>query len=245
MSGCNAGRIHSVQSLGTVDGPGLRSVVFMQGCPLRCAFCHNPDTWAPSGGQEVEPEVLADRLLRFQPYWKNGGVTVSGGEPLMQASFVTALFERLKREDVHTALDTSGCLSGPEVERLLDVTDLVLLDYKMTNARDYEAYTRCKMERVEQFLKGLQARRKTVWLRQVVIQGINDDEENLRRLAKVVLDHDCVQKVELLPFRKLCIEKYEALGIPFPFGDKPETAEEAVNRRTNRLNQLISEGKRT
>ena len=139
------GRINSIQTLGTVDGPGVRFVLFMQGCPLRCAYCHNPDTWDFSGGNEVSADEIFQKVKRYREYFgKEGGITVSGGEPTMQADFVRELFELCKKEGIHSALDTSGCVWNDKVEKLLSVTDLCLLDYKMTNNEDYLHYTKCE-----------------------------------------------------------------------------------------------------
>ena len=218
------GRINSIQTLGTVDGPGVRFVLFMQGCPLRCAYCHNPDTWNFDGGEEMSAQELMEKIKRYREYFgADGGVTVSGGEPTMQADFVCELFELCKKEGIHTALDTSGCIWNERVERLLDVTDLCLLDYKMTNDVDYLRYTKCEKTAVDRFLSELQARNIDTWLRQVVVKGINDNTESVRYLYDVADKHTCVKKVELLKFRKLCVPKYENLGIEFPFGNIPET----------------------
>lgn len=233
MSGCERGRVHSVQSFGTVDGPGIRFVVFLQGCPLRCACCHNPDTWDFAGGEERSVDELMEQIRRCRRYFgQRGGVTVSGGEPLCQAAFVRALFARCHAEGIHTALDTSGCVWNDEVAALLEETDLVLLDYKMTNDADYRRYTRCERAAAERFLHELQTRGMDTWLRQVIIPAINDNADNMRALAAVRDAHSCVKKVELLPFRRLCVEKYEQLGLVFPLADTPEpTAEqmEALN----------------
>jgi len=224
------GRIHSVQSLGTVDGPGLRSVVFFQGCPLRCACCHNPDTWDPAGGREVTVQQLAKQLLRFRDYWKNGGVTASGGEPLLQAGFVKSLFAVLKQEGVHTALDTSGCVWNAETDDLLDVTDLVLLDVKMPTEVLYGEYVGGSLSQTMDFLVKLQERKMPTWLRQVIIPDITDTEESLRMLWETEKRFSCVERTELLPFRKLCTEKYASMGIKFPLAHLPETASETVER---------------
>ncbi len=226
-----AGRINSIQTLGTVDGPGVRFVLFMQGCQLRCAYCHNPDTWDFAGGYEVTAEEIFEKVKRYREYFgKDGGITVSGGEPTAQADFVRELFEMCKSVGIHTALDTSGCIWNESVERLLDVTDLCLLDYKMCNAEDYEKYTRCKKSSVDFFLSELQKRSIDTWLRQVIVKGINDSAESVNYLYGVADAHPCVKKVELLKFRKLCAPKYENLGIEFPFGNLPETAEEDIKR---------------
>ena len=177
------GRIHSFQSLGTVDGPGVRAVVFMQGCPLRCACCHNPDTWDLGGGKIVSAEEIFRKIQRLRAYFgKDGGVTVSGGEPLLQADFVAELFSLCRADGISCALDTSGCVYNESVERLLSLTDLVLLDYKYTNDTDYKKYTGMSMQTAEDFLARLDALGKRVWIRQVIIPTLNDIEESVRRL---------------------------------------------------------------
>lgn len=211
------GRIHSLQSLGTVDGPGVRCVVFMQGCPLRCICCHNPDTWDFSGGEETDSNELCRRILRFLPYFgNNGGLTVSGGEPLMQADFVCELFCKLKEHGIHTALDTSGCIMNDSVQRLLDVTDLVLLDHKWPTEAEYYTNARAHLADVEAFLSELNRRSIPTWLRRVIILGKTDSEASVMSLNETARNFQCVEKIELLPFRNLCQEKYDSLGIVFP-----------------------------
>lgn len=212
------GYIHSFQSLGTADGPGVRAVVFMQGCPLRCACCHNPDTWETSVGEKVSAEEIFKKVCRYKAYFsKKGGITVSGGEPLLQQSFVTSLFELCKSEGIHTALDTSGCILNKETERLLELCDLVLLDYKYTNENDYLKYTGMSLKQVDLFLDFLEGLKKPTVIRQVIIPKINDNKDSISRLFSLAEDHCCIEKIEMLPFRKLCVEKYRALGIPFRF----------------------------
>lgn len=232
------GRIHSFQSLGTVDGPGVRCVVFMQGCPLRCACCHNPDTWDFSAGEVTEVDELVKKTERFKSYIAKGGVTVSGGEPLMQAKFVTEFFKKLKLMGIHTALDTSGCVWNSDVEELLNYTDLVLLDYKYANPRDYLQYTKCEQNSVERFLQELEKRNVAAWLRRVIIPDLNDDEASTVQLRNVAERYKCVEKTELLPFRKLCVEKYKNMGIPFLLADTPEPSEETMEKLNNILNCL-------
>ncbi len=223
------GRIHSFQSLGTVDGPGVRAVVFLQGCPLRCACCHNPDTWELGGGKTQSAEEMFERIYRLRAYFgEHGGVTLSGGEPLMQAGFAAELFTLCRAAGINCALDTSGCILNDKVEHLLDLTDIVLLDYKYTNNEDYKHYTGCEKARVDAFLDILEQKGKRTWLRQVIIPELNDNAESLRRLYAVADAHKCVEKVELLPFRKLCTEKYTALGIPFVLADTPEADEAKI-----------------
>ena len=224
-----AGRIHSIQTLGTVDGPGVRFLVFMQGCPLRCDFCHNPDTWDKAGGSEVSAEEIFQKSTRYRAYFgKDGGITVSGGEPLLQAAFVRELFTLCKKAGIHTALDTSGCIWNEEVEALLAVTDLVLLDHKMPDEARYRAHIGCGVAASERFLAELNARAIPTWLRRVIVTGVNDTVEDNRALFALKSTHPCVEKIELLPFHKLCTTKYEQMGIPFPFGDKPATTKAQV-----------------
>lgn len=225
------GRVHSIQSLGTVDGPGVRAVLFLQGCPLRCPYCHNPDTWDTGGGTLMDTAEVLRRLLRYRGYFgKRGGVTVSGGEPLLQAAFVRELFDGLRREGVHTALDTSGCLMNGEVEKLLDVTDLALLDVKMSSDEAYRRHIGISLRQVMDFLMLLEEKGVSVWIRQVVVPGVNDTPDDMRRLQNLLEGFSCIKKVELLPFRKLCLEKYQQMGIAFPLQDVPEASIQDVAR---------------
>ncbi len=231
------GRIHSFQSLGTVDGPGVRFVVFMQGCPLRCGCCHNPDTWDPSSGTEYEASDVLKRILRCKDYFgKDGGVTVSGGEPLLQAEFVRELFMLCHENGISTCLDTSGCLLNDRIHALLDVTDRVLLDIKYTDEDSYRDFVGCSMDKPMAFLDELNRRQIPTWLRQVTIPGKSDDDANILRLKEIVQSHPCVDKTELLPFRKICQMKYDKMGIPFPFGNIPEPARDTMERLNSLLN---------
>lgn len=243
------GRIHSYQTLGTLDGPGVRFVAFLQGCPLRCAYCHNPDTWNlevsnlgvsnPAEGFLVTPEVLVTQALRYQNYFgPEGGITLSGGEPLLQSGFVKEVFTLCKEKKIHTTLDTSGCLLNPQVEEALTVTDLVLLDVKMTTQEEYQTHIGGSLIDTLAFLDALQTKGIPTWIRQVIVEGVNDTTENLTRLAAILQGKTCVQKVELLPFRKLCLEKYQTLGIPFPFINYPETAPATIHALTQTLHSL-------
>lgn len=219
------GSIHSCQSMGTLDGPGVRFLVFMQGCPLRCGYCHNPDTWDPEAYSiKATPGEVMDKVLRCRNYFgRDGGITVSGGEALMQAEFVKELFCLCQEAGIHTCLDTSGCIWNEETDRLLSVTDLVLLDIKMTSEEDYKKYTKGSLKQTLFFLDRLEERQIDTWIRHVVVPGFNDDKEDLDKLDVLVKDYKCIRQVDLLPFRKLCKEKYERMGIPFPF-DKYDEA---------------------
>lgn len=225
------GRINSIQTLGTLDGPGVRFVLFMQGCPLRCAYCHNPDTWDFTQGMEYTAEDIFQKVLRYKAYFGDtGGITVSGGEPLIQAEFVTELFKLCKENGIHTCLDTSGGMWSPKIKKLLEVTDLCLLDVKMTNPAYYEKYIHWKMEPVITFLEKLKAMNVPTWIRQVIVPDINDNYDNIRKLRMIKTNHPNVSKVELLPFRKLCVVKYENLGIKFPLTEYSETSKEEIDR---------------
>lgn len=232
----SVGRIHSIQSLGAVDGPGVRFVVFLQGCPLRCHCCHNPDTWDVTGGQEQEAAALVKKALRYREYFgRDGGVTLSGGEPLLQAEFCEEFFRLCHQEGLSTCLDTSGILLTDPVKALLSHTDRVLLDIKYTGEELYRKYVGCSYQPVLDFLDYLDEQSIKTTLRQVIIPTVNDDEENIRRLREIARAHPCVDKVELLPFRKVCQVKYDELGISFPFGDKPEPTAE----RMAQLKQML------
>ena len=230
------GRVHSIQSLGTVDGPGIRFVVFMQGCNLRCKCCHNPDTWSGVGGTEYSPEEIVEKAMRYKSYFgKNGGVTVSGGEPLLQADFVREVFELCHKNGINTCLDTSGSIINDSALSLLEVTDRVLLDIKYTTEEDYRENVGCGIDPVLEFLSILDKKGIPVWIRQVIIPTVNDAEENISALKKIVSAHKCIEKVELLPFRKICQTKYELLGIEFPFGKMDEPSFEKMQQ----LNDLL------
>ena len=224
-----SGRIHSIQSMGTLDGPGVRFVIFAQGCPLRCKCCHNPDTWDPSGGKTYTPTELVTRALRFKEYFgEDGGVTVSGGEPLLQAEFVTELFKLCHEAGLNTCLDTSGCILTPAVKTLLTHTDRVLLDIKYTTDADYRAYVGCGMATPMAFLDYLTEQSIPATLRQVIIPSVNDTEEQVAVLGRIAATHPNVDKVELLPFRKICQVKYDSLGMEFPFAHIPEPTKERM-----------------
>lgn len=232
------GRIHSFQSMGAVDGPGVRCVVFMQGCPLRCAYCHNPDTWDFSGGTLQTPQELVTRILRFKPFIaKSGGVTVTGGEPLMQPEFVAELFYLLQQEGLHTALDTSCIGDLQKAKQVLQYTNLVLADLKFCTPQEYKTYCGGDMAQVQRFLQLVQEENIPLWIRHVVVPGLTDTPEHIRQLARMAGEYPNLEKVELLPFRKLCLEKYQAMGIPFPLASTPEMDEDALRQ----LNAIVKQ----
>ena len=225
------GQIHSIQTLGTVDGPGVRFVTFLQGCPLRCGCCHNPDTWDVNVGTAMTAADVVAKALRYRPYFgAEGGITLSGGEPLLQAEFVREVFALCRAEGIHTCLDTSGCILTEEVKAALALTDRVLLDIKYTNDEDYRRHVGCSLSRVKEFLAYLETVRIPTTLRQVTIPTLNDTAESVTALRDIAAAHLCVDGVELLPFRKMCQMKYDEMGVAFPFAHLPEpTAEEMAN----------------
>lgn len=217
------GYVNSLQTLGAVDGPGVRFVVFMQGCPLRCACCHNPDTWEIGTGKTCTAEEIANMAERYKEYFgENGGITISGGEPLLQAEFITELFKICHKKGINTCIDTSGCILNDSVKEMLKFTDHILLDIKYTNDEMYKKYVGCSLELPFKFLEYIEAKGIPCWIRQVIIPTLNDTEENIKALSEIVKKYSCIKKTELLPFKKLCTVKYDKLNIEFPLKDIPE-----------------------
>lgn len=229
------GYINSIQTLGTLDGPGVRFVVFLQGCNLRCGCCHNPDTWEIGAGTEYSAEILAEKCEHYREYFgKDGGITVSGGEPLLQAEFVKELFKICKEKGINTCLDTSGSILNENIKEMLKFCDRVLLDIKYTNDSDYREYVGCSIDSPLEFLEYLNEKNIPVTLRQVIIPTLNDDTQNIEKLREIIKKYPCIDKTELLPFKKLCSVKYEKLGIDFKFAHLPSpTAEQMKNIENN------------
>ena len=224
------GRIHSIQSLGTVDGPGVRFVAFMQGCNLRCKCCHNPDTWDMKCGNVYTPQQLVDKAVRYKEYFGDkGGITLSGGEPLLQPEFAKEVFILCHSLGINTCLDTSGCILNDSVKEVLKHTDRVLLDIKYTDDTLYREIVGCSLSSVLDFLSYLNEQGIPTTLRQVIIPTINDNEDNIKKLNAIASAHPCVDKIELLPFRKICTTKYDALNIEFPFLDIPEATSAIID----------------
>lgn len=231
-----SGRIHSVQSLGTVDGPGIRFVVFLQGCNLRCKCCHNPDTWEVNGGKEFTAEQIAEKASRYKEYFgEEGGITLSGGEPLLQSEFAREIFRLCHEKGINTCLDTSGSILNDSVRALLEETDRVLLDIKYTDDELYRENAGCSLEKPLEFLGYLNEKNIPVTLRQVVIPTLNDNEENILRFREIAGNNPCVDKTELLAFRKICQTKYDEMHIPFPFAHLPTPTSETMEK----LNKLL------
>lgn len=232
------GRIHSIESMGLVDGPGVRTVVFFQGCKLRCAYCHNPDTWAMDGGNEMTPEELLRKIMRFRPYFERsgGGVTFSGGDPLLQPEFLLEMLKLCKEKGIHTALDTAGYGFG-EYSEILKYVDLVLIDIKHVDDFGYKNLTGRSKHGLDQFLEELDKSNTKVWIRHVVVPGITDSAEHIEKLKGIIKEIKNVDKVELLPYHTMGVSKYEQLGIPY----RLENLEPMDKRYTKDLEKQLND----
>ena len=231
------GRIHSLESFGAVDGPGVRFVVFMQGCVLRCMYCHNPDTWCVTGGTEYTPEQVLERMTRNITFYKTGGITVTGGEPLLQIEFVTELFSLAKEQGIHTCIDTSGInFDARNAERmakfdaLIKVTDLFMLDIKSIDAHLHMKLTGAHNRSVLAFAKYLKDNGKKMRIRYVLVPTLTDNTEHLIALGKFLSDFDNIEKIEVLPYHTMGIPKYEALGIDYPLKGVDNATKEQADK---------------
>ncbi len=230
------GYVSSIQSMGTLDGPGVRFVVFMQGCSLACGCCHNPETRPLSGGTEYSAEEIAEKAAKYKGYFgKEGCITLSGGEPLLQAEFSAEIFKECKKRGINTCLDTSGCVLNDEVKELLSFTDRVLLDIKYPTDELYKKYVGCSIEAPIKFLKYLNEHKIPTTLRQVIIPTLNDTDENINFLREIIKKHPCIDKTELLPFKKICKSKYDNLGQAFPFENLPTPTAEQMKHLQSKL----------
>jgi pyruvate formate lyase activating enzyme len=224
------GRVHSIESFGTLDGPGIRYVLFLQGCPLRCLYCHNPDSRCGEAGKTVTAgEVLAD-ILTYRPFIRRGGVTLSGGEPLLQPDFACALLDGCREQRLHSAIDTSGAVPLSESRPALDRADLILLDIKALDDDLCQALTGASSRNTLATLDDCEASGRAVWLRHVVVPGYTLDDARLARLADHLLRYTCIRKVELLPFHKMGEYKWKALRIPYLLADTPAPTEDEMRR---------------
>lgn len=231
------GRVHSLESFALVDGPGVRFCVFLQGCRMRCKYCHNPETWSMQGGEEWTPQDLCAKVMRYRNYWgKDGGITVSGGEALLQMEFVTEFFRLAKEKDVHTALDTSGNPFQMEpdylkrFDELMKVTDLFLLDIKLMNTAKHKELTRWENQNILQLAQYLSDHGKEMWIRRVLVPGLTDDEEDLLALSAFIKKLKTVSRVEILPYHTLGLMKYDKLGISYPLEGYRTPTKEEVER---------------
>lgn len=229
MKNSSSASIDSIESFGLVDGPGIRCVVFFTGCKLRCKYCHNPEMWK-KGKENYTPEELVNKIKRYKPYFKNGGgVTFSGGEPLLHSDFIIETAKLLKKENIHIALDTAGVGNG-NYEELLKHIDLVILDIKHTSSQGYKNVTGAQINEVEEFIKVLNKANKPIWIRQVIIPEITDNEEYIDSLVKYLKNIKNIEKVEFIPFHRLGEEKYKVLKIPYPYNDKPDMNKQECER---------------
>lgn len=223
------GFIHSVETCGTVDGPGIRYVLFLNGCPLRCQYCHNPDAQGKPCGNETSAEDAFADVIKYKSFIRNGGLTISGGEPLMQPEFVYEMFKKAKAEGIHTTLDTSGFVGHKATDELLDLTDLVLLDIKSFSPMTYKYVTGVCVDQTLKFARRLDARGNKVWIRFVLVPGLTDTEKNIDGLAEFVATLGNVERVEILPFHKMGEDKYVRLGIPYNLKNTPTPTTAQVN----------------
>ena len=230
------GNIHSIESCGTVDGPGIRFVVCVQGCPMRCKYCHNPDSWSTETNQQMSVSEILEKYDGVKEFVKSGGLTVTGGEPLMQIDFVTELFKAAKAKNIHTALDTSGILfnkgNTAKIDELLKYTDLVLLDIKHINNEEHIKLTGLPNTNILEFAQYLSQKKLPMWVRHVVVPEITYNEKYLRELGEFIGKLRNVKALDVLPYHDMAIPKYENLGINYPLKDiKPLTKEEALKAR--------------
>ncbi len=240
------GYIHSTESFGSVDGPGVRFIIFVTGCPLRCQFCHNPDTWKMTDGEKTEVDALVKKALRCKPYWRNGGgITVSGGEPLMQIDFLIELFKQFKKEGVHTTIDTCGAPFTREepffskFEELMKYTDLLLVDIKHIDNEKHIELTGRPNENILDMMRYLSDIKKPIWIRHVLVPGMSDKDEYLIKTREFIDTLDNVERVEVLPYHTLGVSKWEQLGYEYKLKDvEPPTEERIIN-----ANKLLKTGK--
>jgi len=229
------GRLHSFESCGTVDGPGIRFIVFTQGCPLRCKYCHNPDTWKLKDAKyERTTDFVMNEILKYRNFFTNGGgVTVTGGEPLMQEDFVEDLFKKCKKEGIHTALDTSGYIFNDRIKEVLQYVDLVLLDIKCIDDNEYRELTGVNLAPTLEFAKYLSEMGKPMWIRHVLVPGITDRDEFLEKLADFIKELHAVEKVEILPFHKMGEFKWKELGLEYQLDKVESPTRERVENAKN------------
>ena len=225
-------KIHSKESAGTVDGPGMRYVIFFQGCPLRCKFCHNPDTWNIDGGKLVNVSEIYKDVIQYKPFMKfsKGGFTASGGEPMLHKKFLASLFELLKGAEVHTAIDTSGYTTiNEDLDKLLEFTDLVLLDIKHLVSEKHLEMTGVNNNKTLKFLSHLRDKKIDTWVRWVVLPGFNDSEEYARSFGEFIAQYPNVKQVELLPYHEMGKYKWKELGLEYKLDDMETPSKEKID----------------
>lgn len=222
------GHIHSIETCGTVDGPGLRYVIFFQGCPLRCKYCHNPDTWKTKSGCLYTADKVLSDILKYKNFIKSGGVTLSGGEPLLQAEFAAGILKGCKDNGIHTAVDTSGAVPLEKCRTAVDLADLILLDIKSVDTLKCQELTGMGNQNALRLLDYLEKTGKEVWIRYVVIPGITDDYDEITQLAEYLSKYKVVSRVEILPFHKMGEFKWKNLGLEYELEDTPQPTKESI-----------------
>lgn len=244
MKRFRSGYINSIDTMGLVDGPGIRVVVFMQGCKLRCIFCHNPETWNKKSKLKMTSKEIVDEIRKYRPYIEmDGGVTFSGGEPLFQSRFLLEMLQLCKKAGIHTCIDTSGTgYTKNHLDEILKYTDLVILDIKAIDALNYKKITGRDISEFNYFCKVLNKRNNKLWLRQVIVPGINDNKEYILNLKEYIKKFNNVEKIELLPYHTMGIEKYKKLGIKYRLSntldmnkEKCEELEQILNNEEDAL----------
>ena len=222
------GRIHSLESFGTVDGPGVRFVVFVQGCPMRCAYCHNPDTWSMTGGTMMEPAEIIEQYEKNKGFYRGGGITVTGGEPLMQVDFLIDLFTLAKAKDIHTCIDSSGIAYNPDspqfiekLDRLMTLTDLVMLDIKHIDPEKHKELTAQPNNRILEFAAYLNEKKVDMWIRHVIVPGLTDDDKYLDELGYFIGQFTNLKALDVLPYHTMGEVKYKKLGIEYKLKGVP------------------------
>ena len=246
------GMIHSIETFGTVDGPGVRYVVFVKGCPMRCQYCHNPDTWEMAGGTKMSTDEILEDYEKYKPFLKGGGLTVTGGEPLVQIDFLTELFEKAKEKGIHTCLDTSGIMfrrNDPEIYekyvRLMKSTDLIMLDIKHIDPEEHIKLTAQPSENIFDFLKFLDEQGKEIWIRHVLVPEITLVPEYLERLGRFIAQFKHIKALDVLPYHDMGKEKYKKLGIDYVLKDvAPVEKEQAIEARNIILAAMKEERQR-
>lgn len=242
MKAFKEGYIHSIETMGLVDGPGIRIVIFMQGCPLRCIFCHNPDTWTPISSTKKTSKEIVDQIRKYRPFIeKDGGVTFSGGEPLFQSEFLLECLKLCKKAGINTCLDTSGCgYDKKYLDEILKYTDLVILDIKAITTDGYKKITGNKMDMFNYFKDKVKEHKNKLWLRQVIIPSINDNETYIKDLKNYISQFDNVEKVELLPYHDMGVSKYKKLGIKYKLLDTPPMDKEKCMKLQELLEKEVT-----
>lgn len=235
-----AGFVHSTESFGTVDGPGIRFVVFLQGCPLRCLYCHNPDTWDKTKGTEKTVDELLAEYNKNRDFYKRGGITVTGGEPLLQLNFVVELFKKAKEQNIHTCLDTSGIVFNKNNEQLIQsfnelvkYTDLVMLDIKHIDPEKHKALTGADNSNILDFVDFLEEKNIPLWVRHVVVKGYTDNKDDLKKLGRYLAHISNLKALDVLPYHTMGVNKYDELGISYPLkGVEALTVQDAVKAKS-------------